>query len=76
VGLYVEVMCDRRKDGMASNGLSHLCWSNRNDNPQGPNIKAAKSEARSQGWKLGVRHKAICPGCLQDRTLAQGASRE
>lgn len=65
MGLYVEVMCDVRKMGAdPDRPLRALCWSDENDNPQGRSVVEARTEARKQGWKIGPRSAAICPGCL------------
>lgn len=65
MGLYVEMMCDARKQGhKPGNILVHLCISDRNDNPQGCTAGEARAEARRQGWKVGPGNAAICPGCL------------
>ncbi len=62
MGLYVEVMCDLRADAPTSD-FRHFCWSDRNENPQGPTPAAARAEARRQGWKLGRGRAAVCPNC-------------
>jgi hypothetical protein len=64
MGLYCEVMCDLRISGTdPRQPLNPLCWSDANNNPQGPNPAAARSAARDEGWTLGRGRKAICPGC-------------
>jgi hypothetical protein len=58
MGLYVEVMCDER-DCMRVDDCGRLiCWSHSNDNPQGCSVRAARAEAKAQGWK-----RDICPAC-------------
>jgi hypothetical protein len=67
MSLYVEVMCDERLPwpshyrGM----LRNRCLTDRGDNPQGPNVKAARAAAREQGWKLDKDGYACCPKCLK-----------
>jgi hypothetical protein len=67
MGLYVEVMCDERKEwpaGYNSRSVLHRCHSHNNDNPQGPSIAAARSEAKAAGWLIKGR-RSVCPGCLE-----------
>ena len=64
MGLYVEVMCDVRREGSdPKDMLSAFCWSDNNNNPQGPTVKDAKAEAKARGWLVGPRRKAVCPNC-------------
>lgn len=68
MGLYVEVMCDERKEWPAGTKgkLLHRCYSNNNDNPQGPSIPAARAAAKREGWLVkGTR--TVCPGCREDK---------
>lgn len=65
MGLYVEMMCDLNLKGhKPGDVLVHRCCSDRDDNPQGSSPRAARREARRQGWKVGPGNAAICPGCL------------
>ncbi|MBN9434042.1 MAG: hypothetical protein J0I45_16545 [Bosea sp.] len=63
--LYVEVMCDLRLDGSDPKAPLHFsCITNAGDNPQGRTVSEARKAARKAGWRIGPKHKAICPGCL------------
>lgn len=64
MGLYVEVMCDIRREGQNPKDiLRPICWSDENASPQGPTIAEARKDARNQKWIIGPGARAICPGC-------------
>jgi hypothetical protein len=68
MGLYVEVMCDVRKEwpktAEYAGKLRARCESYNSDNPQGHTVAEAKKAAKAAGWKVrgGV---TVCPGCLR-----------
>lgn len=65
MGLYVEVMCDERKEWPRDGrfySLSLRCHSDNADNPQGPTVAIAREEARKAKWIIRGRY-ACCPGC-------------
>jgi hypothetical protein len=64
MGLYVEVMCDERKEWPADGEcrLYHRCLSHNNENPQGPTVAIARQEAKRTGWVIR-REYACCPRC-------------
>lgn len=66
MGLYVEIMCDERKDWPKTpeyaGKIINRCWSNRNDNAQGYSVASARKDARENGWILKGRY-ACCPAC-------------
>ena len=66
MGLYVEVMCDERKEWPAGTvgKLLHRCHSHNNDNPQGPSVASAREAAKLAGWLIKGR-RSVCPGCRQ-----------
>ncbi|RWK39292.1 hypothetical protein [Mesorhizobium sp.] len=76
MGLYVEIMCDERKNWPGTpeyaGKIEHRCWSNRNDSAQGYSVAQARKEAKKQGWKIIGRY-ACCPGCLKNLP-GEGAS--
>jgi hypothetical protein len=69
MGLYVEVMCDERKDWPDTpeyaGKINHRCWSNANNNPQGRTAKGARDAAREGGWLIKGNY-ACCPGCRKE----------
>lgn len=65
MGLFVEVMCDERKDWPNDGrfySLYNRCWTNRNDNPNGRTVQEARKEARRQKWIIKGKY-ACCPAC-------------
>lgn len=71
MSVWIELMCDVRKDGTAADGLSCLCWTNRNQNVMGRAkdatrvpavIRILERQAVAQGW-VKVRGQWTCPGC-------------
>lgn len=65
MGLYVEVMCDERKEWPeGSHRLNHRCYSDRNDNPQGHTVAEARKAARKQQWLVRGSY-TVCPGCVE-----------
>ncbi len=64
MGYYVEVHCDVRRAGRdPKHQLSAFCWTDRNDNPQGWSIAAARAAAKRAGWKINRNGDAACPNC-------------
>lgn len=71
MGLYVELMCDERKEWpnlpAFAGKLLHRCYSHNNDNPQGPNVAAAKAAGKAEGWIVRGKY-CCCPGCSKEPT--------
>lgn len=68
MGLYVEVMCDRRLEtGYWQQNPPYgyvRCFSqDNNNNPQGPTIAAARKAARKDGWLVESSGYCVCPYC-------------
>lgn len=65
MSVYVEIKCDRRRDGFMPGSLTRpLCWSNENRNPQGNSIGQARKRARFEGWHTSRLLGDVCPGCI------------
>jgi hypothetical protein len=65
MGLYVEVMCDRRlpwPNGERGH-IINRCYSDRNDNPQGHTVAQARKAAKKQGWLIESGGYCVCPNC-------------